>query len=74
MQDHCPIDWSLRSKVRFLSERPFSWCCQMSGAQECAATTAFLKGSDSLISQQLVVCIMLTRFEFNIVLHSTKAS
>ena len=47
-----PIDWSLRTKARFISSKPFSWSCQMSSAEECSGTVGFVKGMDTSCSQE----------------------
>jgi len=38
-EEQLPIDWTLRTKVRFLSPNPFPWSQKIKTCEEASATT-----------------------------------
>ncbi|ELT98409.1 hypothetical protein CAPTEDRAFT_203669, partial [Capitella teleta] len=61
-----PMDWSLKTKIRFLSDRPFQWCCPLKSSEEAKGLETFVKdewvegsiGEDTL-KQDFHACCML---------------
>lgn len=41
-EDYIPIDWTLKSKLRFLSSRPFTWNQKLKTSEESSGITAFV--------------------------------
>ncbi|XP_060071651.1 protein downstream neighbor of Son-like [Ylistrum balloti] len=40
-----PVDWSLKVKLRIISEKPLLWCTQLRTTDEARGITQFLKGN-----------------------------
>lgn len=45
-----PIDWTLKTKMRFMSSKPFPWNCKLKTSEEASGTTGFVRCLD--ISEQ----------------------
>ena len=45
-----PIDWTLKTKMRFMSPKPFPWNCKLKTSEEASGTTGFVRCLD--ISEQ----------------------
>jgi hypothetical protein len=52
-----PLDWSLKTKVRFLSSTPFGWCTPLRGVDESKGVEDFVKNSPLHSPEELVVCV-----------------
>lgn len=56
-----PLDWSLKTRVRFTSSRPFNWCSKMLGKQEAQGLCSFVQrqgphsGDNSTCFQQNIM-------------------
>ncbi|XP_015378906.1 PREDICTED: protein downstream neighbor of son homolog [Diuraphis noxia] len=46
-EEQLPIDWTLRTKVRFLSPNPFPWSQKIKTCEEASATTGFVRCLDT---------------------------
>ena len=58
-----PIDWTLKSKVRFISEKSFSWCAPLKTNEESSGVTLHARtcgrqcdDEDQSRYQQVLVC------------------
>ncbi|XP_072765690.1 protein downstream neighbor of son homolog [Anoplolepis gracilipes] len=40
---HIPIDWTLKTKVRFMSPKPFPWNGKLKTSEEASGTTGFVR-------------------------------
>ncbi|KAG5345907.1 DONS protein, partial [Acromyrmex charruanus] len=40
---HVPIDWTLKTKMRFMSLKPFPWNCKLKTSEEASGTTGFVR-------------------------------
>ncbi|XP_049839001.1 protein downstream neighbor of son homolog [Schistocerca gregaria] len=40
---YIPVDWSLKTKMRFMSEKPFPWTQQLRTCEEASGTTGFVR-------------------------------
>lgn len=49
-----PVDWTLRTKVRFLSPNPFPWSQKIKTCEEASATTGLVYGTLKKIA--LITC------------------
>lgn len=43
---HIPIDWTLKTKVRFMSPKPFPWNSKLKTSEEASGTTGFVRCLD----------------------------
>lgn len=41
--ENLPLDWSLKTRVRFTSNQPFNWCSKMLGSQEAEGICNFVQ-------------------------------
>lgn len=52
---YIPIDWSLKTKVRFMSRKPFAWNQKLRTCEEASGITGFvifasaMVGNDNLL-------------------------
>ena len=44
------MDWTLKTKMRFMSPKPFPWNCKLKTSEEASGTTGFVRCLD--ISEQ----------------------
>lgn len=51
--DVIPLDWSLKTRVRFVSPFPFSWALSLKPQQEAAGITQFVRNRDGSVSHTL---------------------
>jgi hypothetical protein len=42
---YIPVDWSLKTKVRFISSKPFAWSQKLRTCEEASGITGFVKDS-----------------------------
>ncbi|KAK9310590.1 hypothetical protein QLX08_000142 [Tetragonisca angustula] len=49
-EKYIPIDWTLKTKMRFMSPKPFPWNCKLKTSEEASGTTGFVRCLD--ISEQ----------------------
>jgi len=42
-ETYVPIDWSLKTKVRFMSPKPFAWSQKLRTCEEASGITGFVK-------------------------------
>lgn len=42
-EKYVPIDWTLKTKMRFMSPKPFTWNCKLKTSEEASGTTAFVR-------------------------------
>ncbi|XP_017876475.1 protein downstream neighbor of son homolog isoform X2 [Ceratina calcarata] len=42
-EKYIPIDWTLKSKMRFMSPKPFPWNCKLRTSEEASGTTGFVR-------------------------------
>lgn len=40
---YIPIDWTLKTKMRFMSPKPFPWNCKLKTSEEASGTTGFVR-------------------------------
>ncbi|XP_011876128.1 PREDICTED: protein downstream neighbor of son homolog [Vollenhovia emeryi] len=40
---HIPIDWTLKTKMRFMSPKPFPWSSKLKTSEEASGTTGFVR-------------------------------
>lgn len=45
-EKHIPIDWTLKTKVRFMSPKPFPWNGKLKTSEEASGTTGFVRCLD----------------------------
>ncbi|XP_043486917.1 protein downstream neighbor of son homolog isoform X1 [Polistes fuscatus] len=45
-EKHVPIDWSLKTKMRFMSPKPFPWNSKLKTSEEASGTTSFVRCLD----------------------------
>ncbi len=50
-----PVDWCLKTKMRFVSARPFKWCTSLKSTEEAAGINAFVRGSEPQINEKVQV-------------------
>ncbi|XP_071957264.1 protein downstream neighbor of son homolog [Antedon mediterranea] len=41
--DNFPVDWSIKTRLRFTSEKSYSWCASLKSCDEAAGMSAFVK-------------------------------
>lgn len=41
--NHIPIDWTLKTKMRFMSPKPFPWNSKLKTSEEASGTTGFVR-------------------------------
>lgn len=51
-----PFDWSLMTRVRFISPQPFTWCAKVLGKQESKGLCNFVKSYNPDIDDDSTVC------------------
>lgn len=49
-EKYIPMDWTLKTKMRFMSPKPFPWNCKLKTSEEASGTTGFVRCLD--ISEQ----------------------
>lgn len=49
-EKYIPIDWTLKTKMRFMSIKPFPWNCKLRTSEEASGITGFVRCMD--ISEQ----------------------
>ncbi|OAD56281.1 Protein downstream neighbor of son like protein, partial [Eufriesea mexicana] len=49
-EKYIPLDWTLKTKMRFMSPKPFPWNCKLKTSEEASGTTGFVRCLD--ISEQ----------------------
>jgi len=68
---HIPIDWTLKTKVRFMSPKPFPWNGKLKTSEEASGTTGFVRcldiggketTLDTSLNARLVLLITLITF------------
>ncbi|XP_003701085.1 humpty dumpty isoform X2 [Megachile rotundata] len=45
-EKYIPIDWTLKTKMRFMSPKPFPWNCKLKTSEEASGTTGFVRCLD----------------------------
>ncbi|XP_076246834.1 humpty dumpty [Calliopsis andreniformis] len=45
-EKYIPIDWTLKTKMRFMSPKSFPWNCKLKTSEEASGTTAFVRCLD----------------------------
>jgi len=53
-----PLDWSLKTKARFVTSSSLSWCGLLRGTEECRGSDAFTTCSPLTAASQLQVLII----------------
>ena len=52
--DHVPIDWSLKLKLRVLSEMSLQWCSQVRSSDEAQGVSTFVSEGFSCSDKQVI--------------------
>ena len=60
-----PLDWSLKTKVRFVTSSSLSWCSLLRGSEEAHGSDAFTTCSPLATASQLHVIIITIVFVCN---------
>ncbi|CAL7943848.1 unnamed protein product [Xylocopa violacea] len=45
-EKYLPVDWTLKTKMRFMSPKPFPWNCKLKTSEEASGTTGFVRCLD----------------------------